>query len=116
MQTETALLVANVAVYASVALGLLQGRRRRETVSAGVNDAMFNQIESALQRRLPQLPDGFTMREGLSSVRSIEPDLAWDQIEVSLEGYEAYRYGGGPPPSGERPELTKLIQRLRSSW
>jgi hypothetical protein len=116
MQTETALLAANVAVYASVALGLFMGGRRRKAPPAAGDDAMFNQIESALQRRLPRLPDGFTMREGLSSVRSIEPDLAWDQIEKSLEGYEAYRYGGGPPPSGERPELAKLIQRLRGSW
>ena len=78
--------------------------------------AVFNQLELALRKRFPDLPKGFTLREGLYKVRALEPALGWDQIGRSLEGYEAYRYGGEPIPSGEHPELMKLIRKLRSAW
>jgi len=107
--------VVNAAAYASIAAGVIQGRRRRRTTGPADEDAAFSQLESALIRRFPDLPEGFTMREGLSRVRSLEPGLGWDGIERSLESYEAYRYGGGPAPSGEQPDLTKLVRRLRRS-
>jgi hypothetical protein len=116
MQLDEVLIAVNVAVYTSIAAGVIQGRRRRTTMRPSGTDAAFNQLESALVKRFPDLPEGFTMREGLSRVRSLEPDLRWDRIEESLEGYEAYRYGGDPVPSGEQPELAKLIHKLRSPW
>ena len=116
MQLDEVLIALNVAVYASIAIGVIQGRRRRRITSPAGKDAVFSQLESALVRRFPDLPEGFTMREGLSRVRPLEPGLGWDRIEESLEGYEAYRYGGDPAPSGEQPELAKLIRKLRSPW
>ena len=116
MQLDALLIPVNVVVYASIAVGVIQGRRRRATVRPAGADSTFIQLESALNKRFPDLPEGFTIREGLSRARSLEPDLGWDRIEKSLEGYEAYRYGGDLAPSGEQPELVKLIRKLRSPW
>ena len=114
MELETVLVSANVMFYASIAIGLVQaGRRKSKTAGVGTT---FSQLESAMVRRFPDMPVGFTMREGLRRARSVEPDLGWDQIEVSLDGYEAFRYGGGPSPPAEQPELAKLVRRLRSGW
>lgn len=116
MQPDAILIALNVAVYASIALGVVQSRRRRSTTRLADTKTAFSQLESALTKRFPDLPEGFTMREGLSRARSLDPGLGWDQIEESLEGYEAYRYGGDAAPSGEQPELTRLIRELRSPW
>ena len=110
------LIPVNIAVYASIAVGLIQGRRRRASMQPSGIDMAFRQVESAVKERFPDMPEGFTMREALSRVRSLEPGLSWDQIEKSLEAYEAYRYGGAPYPSGERPELAELLRSLRRRW
>jgi len=116
MQVDTILVPLNVIVYASVAVGLLQGRRRSAAAMRAGDHTTFGQLESALRERFPDMPEGFTMREGLSRARSFEPGLGWDRIEKSLERYEAYRYGSDAPPSVEQPELAKLIRKLRSPW
>jgi hypothetical protein len=116
MQLDALLILVNVAVYASIGVGVIHGRRRQKIIRPAGADTAFNQLESALNKRFPDLPQGFTMREGLSRAKSLEPDLSWDRIQRSLEGYEAYRYGGDQAPSGEQPELAKLIRKLRSPW
>jgi len=115
MQLDAILILVNLIVYASVAAGLIEGRRRSATIVGG-QEAIFRQLESVLKKRFPDLPEGFTMREGLSRVKSLGLDLSWDPLERALEGYEAYRYGGGPAPSGTQPELARLIRRLGRAW
>ena len=104
----------NIIIYASIAIGLIQARRRKAKSSG--EGTTFGQLESAMVKRFPDMPVGFTMREGLQRAKSAEPDLGWDQIEASLDGYEAFRYGGGPLPPADQPELAKLVHRLRSGW
>jgi len=115
MQIEIELLLfANVLVYSSIIVGLVQWRRRPVSGPVDLN-AMFRQLEPALERRFPDLPEGYTIREGLSRARSLGLDLRWEKIENALEGYEAYRYGDGSLPSSAQPELEKLVRRL-TSW
>ena len=116
MQTEIELLLfVNVAVYSSLIVGLTQ-RRRWSSMSGPADLAtMFSQLELALKKRFPDLPEGFTIREGLSKVRSLGLDLSWDKIESALEGYEAHRYGDEPLPTATQPELRKLVKEL-GSW
>ncbi len=116
MQLEAVLVPVNIAVYVSIAVGVIQTRRRRTAKKLAGSNTAFGLLESAMMKRFPDLPEGFTLREGLRRARSIEPDLGWDKIERSLDGYEAYRYGDDPPPSNEQPELGKLIRKLGSGW
>lgn len=115
MQTEIELLlVVNAAVYLSLTAGLIQRRRWSSMIGQEDLTAMFGQLELALKKRFPDLPEGFTIREGISRVRTLGLDLRWDRIESALEGYEAHRYGEEPLPSTAQPELMKLVRELRS--
>lgn len=114
MEAESVLVPLNIVIYTSIVVGVIQARRRK--LKPGGKETTFTQLEAAMVKRFPDMPVGFTMREGLQRARSVEPDLGWDQIEKSLDGYEAFRYGGGPLPPVEQPELAKLVRRLRSGW
>lgn len=116
MLVETELLLAfNVVVYATLGFGLVRLRRKgRET--PGSVEAAFRQIEAALERRFPDLPEGYTMREGLSRARTLDLDVRWDSIEAALDEYEGHRYGDLPISHPPGPELRKLANDLRGPW
>jgi len=107
------LLVAlDAAVYLAAALGAVAMRTRRGRASGA---GSFGELGEALRVRFPELPEGFTMREGLARARREEPGLDWDGIDRALVAYEGQRYGGLPlpPQEAEAPPLGELVRALR---
>ncbi|MGA2664598.1 MAG: hypothetical protein ABSF83_06625 [Nitrososphaerales archaeon] len=112
MDAETAGAIGlNLAAYASLAAALLQwGRQRPPRPTDG--PAAFRLLERALRRSFPDLPRGFTLKEGLSKARLDGPALRWEEIDRTVADYEAFRYGDGPAPSLPQPELMRLVKVL----
>lgn len=108
------LFALNVLVYASLAAGLIAWRTTRSPNPADAL-AAFAQLEAALRRAIPDLPDGFTWREAVSEARRRGLVSDWKELDRTLGNYEAYRYGGGPSPGAAQPELLRLLKALRSS-
>lgn len=90
-------------------------RRGAERVDPASLDEAFREIELALEKRFPDLPEGFTLKEGLSRARTTEPGLRWDDIDAALGAYEAHRYGDLPVSQAPQPELKRLIIELGGS-
>ena len=110
MQDET-LIVLNVVAYLLLAGGLIVFLRSAPRVQ--VNS--FRALGELLRARFPDLPPGFTLREGLARARRSQPGLDWDEIERELGAYEGYRYGGLPDSGSPGPALAKLVSSLRGS-
>jgi hypothetical protein len=108
------LLLLNAAAYGSLAVALAVWRARRGAMPADTR-AAFGLLESALRHAFPDLPEGFTWREGLGMAKTKGLDIRWDEIDESLRRYEAYRYGQGPPLEPPRPEMLKLVKALGGS-
>jgi hypothetical protein len=109
---ETDLLaLLDVAVYATAVVGVVVLLRRGQPPGA----PSFRALGEVLRARFPDLPPGFTLREGLAKAREAVPDLDWDGIDRALVTYEGYRYGGLPELGGAPPVLSNLIYALRRS-
>jgi hypothetical protein len=112
MDTETiGVLVLNVAVYLSLAAAVLQWSRQRMPKPSDARGA-FRLLEVGLKRAFPDLPQGFTLREGLSRARLAGLNLSWDDIDRTVADYEAYRFGGEGSPGLPQPELMRLVRAL----
>lgn len=104
----------NAVGYGSLAIGALQYRRQLPVLPKD-GPGLFAFLDALLARVFPDLPPGFTWREGFQRLRSLDLDVDWAEIERTLSEYEAYRYGGAPRvSSGSWSELVKMIKRLRS--
>jgi hypothetical protein len=101
----------NAGAYVTLGAGLVQARRRARIDPTTLDEA-FHELELVLKKRFPDLPEGYTLREGLSRARSTEPGLRWDDIDVALGAYEAHRYGDIAASQAPRPELKRLITEL----
>lgn len=112
MDTETVAIVLDVAVYASLTAALLQWRRQRIPSPRDARTA-FHLLEDALRRSFPDLPQGFTLREGLTRARQADPELRWEDIDRTLDQYESFRFGDGSSPALPVPEVMKLVKALR---
>jgi hypothetical protein len=109
---ETDLLaLLDAAVYASAIAGVVMLRRPSRMVEEG----SFRALGDVLRARFPDLPAGFTLREGLAKAREVEPGLDWNEIDQALASYEGYRYGGLPDSGAPQPALSSLISVLRRS-
>lgn len=75
----------------------------------------FEALGQILKETFPDLPDGFTLREGLVKAREARPELDWVEIDRELHAYEDYRYGGMPETGSSVPALSGLISALRRS-
>jgi hypothetical protein len=112
MDSETiGALVLNAAAYASVAAGAVQLRRQRPPKAVDGADA-FRLLEVALKRSFPDLPMGFTLREGLARARLSGLDLGWDEIERKVTEYEAFRYGEAQAPALPQTGVMSLVDAL----
>ena len=112
MDTETiSAIVLVLVVYASLTGAALQWARQRAPRPADSAGA-FRLLETALKRSFPDMPQGFTIREGLVRARGAGLALRWEAIDQTLAEYEAYRYGGAPIPGRPPPELVRLVKVL----
>jgi hypothetical protein len=102
------LLILNVALYIPLVLFTLR-RRRQRVVASNLVDA-FNGLEQALKEAVPDLPPGFTWEEAIARLRS--SGLRTDEMELTLKGYEGYRYGGLPLPDLDFREVVKVANML----
>ena len=111
MSPSDLLLGLNAAIYSSLVAALVF--RHRAPVGANLDSvALFRLLESSLRRKFPDLPAGFTWREGISKAQSLQLSLDWGAIDAAVERYEAFRYGGAarePAPA----EMLKLVRSLR---
>jgi hypothetical protein len=112
MDIETIGAIAlNVAVYLSLAAAVVQWSRQRTPRPADAPGA-FRLLELGLKRAFPDLPQGFTLREGLSRARLAGLDMSWEDIDRTVADYEAYRFGAEGAPSLPQPELMRLVRAL----
>lgn len=110
MDLDTALIALNGIVYVSFIIGAVSFVRaspRQEDVSS------FRMLGELLRSRFPDLPAGFTLREGLARAKQDQPELNWRSIEQELAAYEGFRYGGLPESGASGPALSKLVASLR---
>lgn len=112
MDTETIAVILDAAVYASLVAALVQWRRQRVPAPRDARTA-FRLLEDALGRSFPDLPQGFTLREGLTRARQADPDLRWEDIDRTLDQYESFRFGEGSSPALPVPEVMRLVKALR---
>ncbi len=110
METQ-ALVAADLLVYASLAAGLVLLLKPPRSVQA---DSFFA-LGEVLKATFPDLPAGFTLREGLSRARQAVPGLDWNEIDRELQAYEGYRYGGLPGSGAPGPVISELTSALRRS-
>lgn len=98
-------------VYASLAAGLVFLLRAPRQLRAG----SFSALGEVLRARFPDLPAGFTLREGLARARQVVPGLDWEEIDKELQAYEGYRYGGLPDSGAPSAAISNLVVALRRS-
>lgn len=109
MQAE--LLALNLVVFSTLAVGLVVRQRRRIRLRGGV-DVVYWRLNATLTKRFPDLPPGFTLREGLARARASARDIDWATFEKELSSYEAFRFGGGLQPAMPGHETLRLIKTL----
>lgn len=104
------LLFTNAALYALLIAGILRKATRKPEVS-NLAEA-FLLLESALKDKFPELPIGFTWGEAMSRIKVTNPEVNWSSVEVLLDGYEAYRYGGLELSVSDPREVLRLAFAL----
>lgn len=112
MQAE--LLVLNGIVFSALGIGIAIRLRRKPSGPEGLG-ALYKRVSYAMSRRFPDLPRGFTLREGLARAKPSSPGINWTSLELELGYYEAFRFGGGNEPSSPASETLKLLKVLGGS-
>ena len=102
---------SNFVVYILLAIGLIRGRRGRLPKNPTVEDA-FKVLELSLLRTFPDLPPGFTWKEIMHKVKSLDLNLDWYEIENTFKKYEDYRYGGIQYKNANVDAILRLASEL----
>src|SRR3989475_12217844 len=92
------LIPLDILIYLSLILGVFKARRGAATPRVEDPVLAFALLEKSLQKAFPDLPEGFTLREALSLAERLRLKVDWGRVQLALERYEAFRYGGGGPP------------------
>src|SRR2546426_11031583 len=92
------LIPLDILIYLSLILGVFKARSREATPRVEDPVLAFALLEKSLQKAFPDLPEGFTLREALSLAERLRLKVDWGRVQLALERYEAFRYGGGDPP------------------
>ena len=105
--------VADAAIYAALAVGLLRLRMLR-IVDPSNPTAVYGRLERALNGVYPDAKAD-TLKELLERAKKTYPEQDWGVLEKEFEEYEAYRYGGRPKPKSAEATLrfAKSIRRRR---
>ena len=106
------LIPLDILVYLSLILGVFEMRRRE--AKQRVEDPLlaFALLEKSLQKAFPDLPAGFTLREALSFAERLRLKVDWGRVQLALERYEAFRYGGATLPEQVQEEVLRLAAIL----
>ena len=106
------LIPLDILVYLSLILGVFEMRRR--AAKPRVEDPLlsFALLEKSLQKAFPHLPAGFTLREALSFAERLRLKVDWGRVQLALERYEAFRYGGATLPEQVHEEVLRLAAIL----
>ena len=106
------LIPLDILVYLSLILGVFEMRRRE--AKPRVEDPLlaFALLEKSLQKAFPDLPAGFTLREALSFAERLRLKVDWGRVQLALERYEAFRYGGATLPEQVHEEVLRLAAIL----
>lgn len=95
-----------------IALALL--RKGDEYAKMVTLEQAFRILEGALRQSYPDLPDGYTWREALITMKKSHGESQeWVEIEKVLKKYEAIRYGGIRGEDVETGSVLRLAHRLR---
>lgn len=105
---DTGVIILNLVAYGSLAAGLVQRQSPKQIEELGV----FPLLESTFRRAFPDLPSGFTWREGIALAKGLGFELHWNEVDEAIASYEAYRYGGSPMSDPSPPELIRLAEML----
>jgi hypothetical protein len=111
---QVELLALNGIVFSALSFGLAIRLRRKPPGPEDLG-TLYRRLGYALTKKFPDLPSGFTLREGLARAHSSSPGITWHSLETELGSYEAFRFGGGKEPSGPATETLKLLRILGGS-
>jgi len=106
------LIPLDILIYLSLILGVVKARRGAATPRVEDPVLAFALLEKSLQNAFPDLPAGFTLREALSLAERLRLKVDWGQVQLALERYEAFRYGGATLPEKVQDEVLRLAAIL----
>ncbi len=105
------LLAANIAIYSLIIFSVLR-RKRRSVQASNLADA-FRILEKTLKSKFPDMPPGLTWEEVLDRVE-VENSTR-SGLDVALESYEAYRFGGLPIGESDFSEVLRVANAVGGS-
>jgi len=107
------LIPLDILIYLSLILGVFKARRIRAAMPRIKDPVLaFALLEKSLQKAFPDLPAGFTLREALSLAERLRLKVDWGRVQLALERYEAFRYGGATLPEKVQEEVLRLAAML----
>jgi len=106
------LIPLDILIYLSLILGVFKARRGAATPRVEDPVLAFALLEKSLQKAFPDLPEGFTLREALSLAERLRLKVDWGRVQLALERYEAFRYGGATLPEQVHEEVLRLAAIL----
>src|SRR5438445_12244113 len=106
------LIPLDILIYLSLILGVFKARSREATPRVEDPVLAFALLEKSLQKAFPDLPEGFTLREALSFAERLRLKVDWGRVQLALERYEAFRYGGAPLPEQAQDQVLRLAAIL----
>src|SRR5437879_10187997 len=107
------LIPLDILIYLSLILGVFKARSREATPRVEDPVLAFALLEKSLQKAFPDLPEGFTLREALSLAERLRLKVDWGRVQLALERYEAFRYGGATLPEEVQDEVLRMEAIVR---
>jgi hypothetical protein len=105
-----ALISIDVAIYAAALAGYV--RMRQVAFRPPNPEKAFSLLEKSLEKAFPGLPEGFTWREAMKKVETLDLDIDLAEVGKALRQYEAWRYGESVKPEEVNAEVVRLAKRL----
>ena len=106
------LIPLDVVIYLFLIIGVFLTWRRAGKPRIEDPVLAFALLEKSLQKAFPDLPAGFTLREALSLAERLRLKVDWGRVQLALERYEAFRYGGATLPEKVQEEVLRLAAIL----
>jgi len=75
-------------------------------------DAAFELLDKSLNEYLNDLPKGYTWEEVLAMLKKIGINADWEEIELAVKNYEAFRFGGAELDDSYAEPILELARSL----